>query len=277
METEKRGTQMNTDKTQIKDDYLGKNDKKPIIDFKEKSQQVHAQGYCVLESLCSPAECQSIKGLLDGYWDRRGRPSLQDFGLGIHPALEQIPELASFYANPIVIDTIAHVLEDNVRLRHTGARLSEETSPAAEPSLSIEWHNHYAWDRSGILGRTRVERVLGGVYLDGSNAEVGPLIVLPRRYNDPLDEGAGPSSSNWPGQVSVDVPPGSVVIFDTALWHTAGRGRQPGIRHLLGAHYQGWCNPRPHPEDNVTGGPGLEAVMGEFPALRGLLEGRTRE
>ncbi|MDQ2730972.1 MAG: phytanoyl-CoA dioxygenase family protein [Armatimonadota bacterium] len=242
-----------------------------MIDFNEKAQQVHEQGFCVLESLLGPDECRTIKGLLDSYWERRGRPSLQNFGLGIHPALEQIPELASFYANRGVIETIAHILDDEVRLTHTGSRLSEESSPGEGPSLSIDWHNHYAWDRSGVPGRKRVERGLGGVYLDGSNEDVGPLIVLPRKYNNPLDGGEGLTTADWPGQVPVEVPPGSVVIFDTALWHTARRGNRPGIRHLLGAHYQGWSNPRPHPEDNVTGSPAVEAAMEEYPALRGLL------
>jgi hypothetical protein len=142
----------------------------------------------------------------------------------------------------------------------------------ADSAAAIGWKNFYSWDKERIPQRDSIERILEGVYVEGSNAAIGPLVVLPRRYNDPLSEPAGEYTEEWPGQMDVEAPPGSAVIFDTALWHTARRGNQPGIRHLFGAHYQGWSNPTPHPEDNTCDGPLIEPHKRTNAALRSLLE-----
>ena len=153
-------------------------------------------------------------------------------------------------------------------MTHAGARISDERSDAA-----IGWHEHYSWDKSAIPTRTRCERVLGGIYVDGSTAAAGNLIALPRRFNDPLGAAPGAPQAPWPNEVIVEAPPGSWSIFDTALWHTARRGSQPGKRRLFGCHFQAWSNPRPHPEDNDVNPPAIAGYKKTSPLLHGLLDG----
>jgi hypothetical protein len=238
-----------------------------MVDIEAKAREVYEQGFCVLPALWSEDELIEIRHSLDAYWESQGSPELAGFGMGIHPLLEKVPAVTPYFVKQEIVDIIGLVLQDDVRLTHTGARLSDESS-----ATNIGWHNHYSWDAATIPHRDKIERVLGGVYVDGSTAATGPLIALPRRYNDPLSE-PGDSCGDWPGQVVVEAPPGSGVIFDTALWHTAARGNAPGRRRLFGAHYQGWSDPRPHPEDNIVGSPELERYKREIPLLSRLLDG----
>jgi len=244
-----------------------------MIDIQAKAQQVYDEGFCVLPGVYSDAEVEESHRLLNEHWAQVGSPKLEGFGMGIHPLAEKVPEMMPLFGKQIVVDVMALVLRDEVHLVHTGARVSNEDSAAA-----IGWHNHYSWDDenwipASIPGRAKIERILAGVYPQGSNAESGNLVVLPRKFNDPLTQPSEDMTADWDGQILVEAPRGSAVIFDTALWHTARRGTQPGMRHLFGAHYQGWSDARPHVEDNPCDGPQVQVYKQENAALRGLLDG----
>jgi hypothetical protein len=239
-----------------------------MINPHSRAREVHERGYCVIEYAWSRAECELAESLLHGVWQRRGKPSLAGFGMGVHPLLEHAPEFAPLFANPVVLDVLAEIFDDEPRLAHTGARVSSEASDA-----QIGWHEHYAWDHARLAGRPKIERVLFGCYTRGSTAEAGPLVVLPRRFDQPAQQPVAGLQEAWPGQVVVDAPPGSAVIFDTALWHTAQRGTKPGFRYLFGTHCQGWSNPMPHREDNRSSRLELEVLKQRSPRLRRFLDG----
>lgn len=225
-------------------------------------------GYHVLPAVFSPAECDRAAALLDAVWESRGRPVMSGFGMAVHPLLQHAPDMAEQVAHPRILAALSAILDDEPRLRHTGARVSDENS---DPRIG--WHDHYAWDPAGLATRTRVERVLFGCYVRGISDETGPLVAIPRRLNDPL--GACPVAANepWPGEVAVFAPPGSVVIFDTTLWHAARRGTKPGRRYLWGTHCQGAREPRAHREDNSSDHPRVSELKNTNPLLRRFIDG----
>lgn len=233
------------------------------------------RGFVVLPSLLDDADRRLASSLLDGIVERERPGGFAGFGIGIHPLCTRERRLCRYFAHPAVIAICAAALEDEVWLRHTGARIADAEHRGGE--RAIGWHNHaYAPDEREIppgdsrRGR-RPERLLFGFYLDGSSPEVGPLVALPRRFDDPL---APPSSDKlgiWPGEERILMPPGSACIFTTDLWHTADAGTGSGRRHLMGAHVQGRRNRRAHPEDQVQEGSEIAAGMAESPAFARLL------
>ncbi len=233
----------------------------------EKAREIYEQGFCVLPAVYNADECRRMIEIMDAHWRDRGSPPLENFGFNIHPMMPQTPDIAPFLDQPLVIETTRETLRDDVRLVHLGARMSDRQS-----AERIEWHNHYAWDAASIPRRERIERVLWGIYVDGSNAEAGPLIALPRQFIQPLHAPLGELSAAWPGEVEVSAPPGSVVIFDTALWHAARRGSKATMRHLWGCHVQGWNDDRTHPEDNLCDVPEIAEYKRTHPTLRSLVE-----
>lgn len=241
-----------------------------MVDIESKAQQVSELGYCVVESVYDEGECERIRAIFKVLCDRRGGFAEAVPKLAFHPLLEKEPELAPFFAKPVLVDLMAAVFGDAVRLAHSGAAISDN---ALGPELLTGWHNHYSWPIADAgLQRERPQRLLCNVYVDGTMPDIGPLIVLPRSLNESI-EGKGESVADWQGQVEVGVPPGAAVIFDTALWHKSKRGMTKGLRHLWGGHYQGWGNATVHPEDNMAHGPVLDAYKGALPVLQGLLDG----
>ena len=154
---------------------------------------------------------------------------------------------------------------------HTAVLLSLTTRSLKKPSPVGMSTTRGRFRRQDFNGRTRSGCSAISTWTDPVS-RIGPLIVLPRGLNDPIDP-KGDVAKKWEGQIEVVVPPGSAVIFDTALWHCSKRGSSSELRHLWGGHYQGWSNPTPHPEDNTAENPTVAAFKAKLPVLRGLLEG----
>lgn len=240
-----------------------------IASASEVSSLFRERGYHVLPAVFTRGECDRMTAMFDALWETRGRPAMTDFGMAVHPLLQHIPEMAEFIAHPAVLDALAAILDDQPRLMHSGARVSDETS-----SERIGWHDHYEWDPAGVTTRTRIERVLFGCYPRGLSAGTGPLVVVPRKMNDPLQKCPVGANDFWPGEVAVEAPEGSVVIFDTALFHAARRGKNPGRRYLWGTHCQGVRETRKHREDNSSEHPRVEAMKRKNPVLRRFIDGQ---
>jgi hypothetical protein len=202
-------------------------------------------GFVVVPALFDEPELSRMRALIDDVHRRRGSPPLEGFGMAIHPLLDHAPGMLGFFRHPTFVAVAEAILGASVRLAHSGSRLASEAS-----SESIGWHHHYSWPLDGVARRAACERLLVNVYVDGSDDDTGPLIVLPRALQDAMDQPLADTHVDWPGQQVVRCPPGSAVFFDTALWHTAKRGARPGSRRLWGGHLQRLDDPRPHPEDN---------------------------
>ena len=144
--------------------------------------------------------------------------------------------------------------QDDVNLAHSGALLMDETREFCR------WHNHDGEDLDAAatwsLGRSKalgfVDRLLCNVYVDGSTDENGPLVVWPRKLADPWAPPTLQQDGDWEGQTVVRMPPGSAVVFDQALFHSARPPTARSVRrYIFGGHYTGWHNRRRHREDNA--------------------------
>ncbi|MEO6909158.1 MAG: phytanoyl-CoA dioxygenase family protein [Abditibacteriaceae bacterium] len=233
---------------------------------------LYEKGFTVLPAFYDAADCQDMREIMDDYWKSQGSPSLQqnDFGFAIHPMLPQVPEIAKYLDASEPLEILSEALRQEARLMHVGARIS-----GSQSAPRIGWHNHYSWGEGNLPKRNRLERILTAVYVDGTTPESGSLIALPRQFNDP--QGDCPNEGEHPDEIKVNAPAGSVVIFDTALWHDAERGTGNGIRRLWGTHFQGWSDCRTHPEDNEVDTPKISSFKNHLPRLKAIVEREDRE
>ena len=240
------------------------------IALRSKAWDVNTRGFCVIEEAYDEDECARMRAILDMAMAKRQPPSKEAPLVQSHPLFEFAPELAPYFAKPSVVDAMAEVLQDHVRLAHNGGGIFSNAH-AGEHFTS--WHYHYGWERpEGGLDRDCPERILCNVYVDGSDESIGPLVVLPRGLNDPV-EPQGEESEHWEGEELAVVLPGSAVIFDTCLWHCSRRGTSAMPRHLWGGHYQGWGHDRPHGEDNDAHQAAVVKFAEASPILRSLIDG----
>jgi hypothetical protein len=96
-----------------------------------------ARGYCVLESVYGENERRQIRRILTDAWQRASEPPMGGrFGFVMHPLLKYAPEMAPYYLKNEILDLLALVLQDEVRLAHSGALLCDETRDFCD------WHYH---------------------------------------------------------------------------------------------------------------------------------------
>jgi len=238
---------------------------------REAVESLLERGFCVIENSLSPAQCIEATQLLDdlvskGQREEYGGPG--GFGFVIHPLLTREGRLADFYCDPTALAIMEQLFGDEPHLVHTGARLSDATH-----TPRIGWHTHrYSDEENALNTATEVrgeypKRVLAAWYVEGTGPESGPLVVLPRRYDDPLAPPSDDFNVAWPGEVDVHCPPGSCVIFTNELWHAAKAGTSGKRRHLFGSHFQGWNNAREHREDHFHVGPEIVAAKARNPVF----------
>ena len=232
-----------------------------------KAEDLSKLGFCILEFVHDQDAITHQEELLYSEWVRRGKPELSGFGLGIHPLLQFVPDIIQYFDCPEVNTVLELAFGSPARLCHTGARIANEDS-----AENIGWHHHYGWDTDQLPLREKIERVVVNFYVKGVSPSNGSLWTIPRWVGDHLDPLIGEKDKARPGQTEVSVPPGSAVILDTAVYHTATRGNEPGMRYHWGGHYQGWANKRPHGEDmDMSEVQQQDEILNKYPGLRRLV------
>jgi len=246
------------------------------MDITREVSEVLERGYCVLPSFLTPQQCQEVRDVHDQLVAAGVGRDLGDNGILIHPLLPTDARLSWLFSQPRIIAICAQALGSEVVLKHTGSRIDRAGVPGSLTRCG--WHNHAFTPelnaiKSGDVRRgSRPTRLLTLFYPDGSSPEIGPLVVLPRRWDDPLAPPPGVEIMEaWPGEVVVEAPPGSAVIFTTDLWHSGMIGNRQRCRRLTGAHIQARSCAQTHPEDHVFDTPSLTAACRELPLLAELL------
>jgi hypothetical protein len=80
--------------------------------------------------------------------------------------------------------------------------------------------------------RKAFERVHFICYLNGTDRAAGPLIVKPRAFTDPFAPAPERPFEALPGEESIELPPGSVVVMDAPILHSAWRGTGEELRTI---------------------------------------------
>lgn len=216
------------------------------------------RGFCIVEESLDAEARRVAAEVLDGLiTDGQAR----DVGNGyvIHPLVTRDARIHDLFLDPTVLGIMAALFQDEPLLKHSGSRVTDRYHTAR-----LGWHIHPAAreeqqiqpgdPRRGV----RPRRVLCNWYVEGLSPESGPLLVLPRQYDDLLAPPLEDRGVAWPSEVAVSCPPGSAVIFSIDVWHAALPGTGGGRRRLFGGHFQGRNDNLPHGEDQVQEGPIVE-------------------
>lgn len=229
-------------------------------------------GFYVVERSLSEEKAAQTAQVLDELIARGKAAQLEGFGYHLSPACNFDARLGDVYAEPRVLAVAEALFQDEARLTSSGARVSDRSDM---PRLT--WHTHpfspeeEPTEENPLRAGTPISHLVYGWYMEGCSPESGPLIVLPRRYDDVVNRAIGGANEAWPNEVAVNCAPGSCVLFTTDLWHSALAGSSERRRHLLGGHLQAAGDTRVHKEDVVHEGAAIEEAASENRAFARLI------
>jgi hypothetical protein len=176
-------------------------------------------GWCVFEEALDRGESRRVCGLLHEFVDGLDERRLAGFGATLFALAAREPRMNEYLRGVCVLPFLERALEAPFEFRRTGARISGRTSHER-----IVWHHHHGWGAEGLARRRRFERLLFICYLGGTDAEHGPLILHPRAFDDPFADAPPDRFAPLPGELRLEYPPGTIVVMDAPVLHSALRG-----------------------------------------------------
>lgn len=215
-------------------------------------RDLYTKGYAVFERAWSDEEVDELRGQLVSKWEELGKPALYvnppvtvgedavtgPAGLTFPKLATRHPNLAPLFFKPYIIETIRRVLGDGMRLEVIAGALSDKTRPF------FDWHVHIDGVDDAYYDHKRPyplfskpERLIHLLYLDDLCEENGELLVFPRKISDPTTPPFEKTLEEWPGQVEIRCPRGSVVILEQCTWHAVRRMRGDGVRGFIGSYF----------------------------------------
>lgn len=133
---------------------------------------------------------------------------------------------------------VQQLLGQDARVEVVGAMVSDHGRPF------FGWHTHLDGRDEGERMRTGVwptprglRRVLTLLYLDDVDDDGGPLLVLPRRLDDPTRPPGLLSTPDWPGHVRLHPKAGTLVALDERTWHAVLPMHRAGSRTVLAVYF----------------------------------------
>jgi ectoine hydroxylase-related dioxygenase (phytanoyl-CoA dioxygenase family) len=199
-----------------------------------EKDQLDRTGYLPLGDILTPAQLASLQARVDALMHAEGEQAGTEFRQ--EPGTERLSDLVNkgdvfdiCYSHPRLLASIAHVLTPDFKLSSLNYR-------AALPGQGHQ-ALHADWREPVAAGHFRVCNSIW--LLDDFTPENGPTRLVPgshQRGTLPKDEMPDPAAAH-PEQVLLEAPAGTVVVFNSHLWHGGTENRTASRRRALHAYF----------------------------------------
>jgi len=211
------------------------------------------RGFTVFEGFYEDAELDALSSTMARLYAAAGSPDcysrqtqrlapeieLSTTGLVFYKFIKHCPEHAELLVRPDFAAVIRAYVGDDVELELTGAVIADAHRPF------FAWHTHIGGIDDGVYRRAGIwpeipepRRLMTLLYVDDIDEDNGPLLVHPRRVGDPTPPPHDPYALDWPDEVVLTVPRGTIVVMDECTWHAVRPKRSAGIRSFVGCYYK---------------------------------------
>lgn len=218
----------------IMQDALEKLGVRPDTLTQQEKDQLDHEGFLSLSGILTPDQLASLRARVDELlWaegDQAGTEFHQEAGTErLSDLVNKGPVFDVCFTHPRVLAGIAQVLAADFKLSSLNYR-------AALPGQGHQ-ALHTDWSEPVTAGHFRVCNSIW--LLDDFTAENGPTRVVPgshQRGTLPKDEMRDPAAPH-PNEVTLLAPAGTVVIFNSHLWHGGTLNRTAARRRALHAYF----------------------------------------
>ncbi|WP_167859768.1 phytanoyl-CoA dioxygenase family protein [Paenibacillus cymbidii] len=182
------------------------------------------QGYLVVPNIIEGEHLQRVQDAFDTAWANEGAPCNQHKLLkyGVFRDLIEHPPILD--RHKAIFGNQVQLLQYDLLRQAPGSKFPERM-----------WHRDFVFPGDRPLSINTI------LFIDDITEEKGPTRVVPRSH---MGEQLPPSDrKNVPleGEIAVEVPAGSAIFINSAIWHSGARNRsETGLRRGIYLYFGYW-------------------------------------
>lgn len=220
-------------------DVLGVSDE--LLTTEEK-KFLDTQGYLVLGKILEDHQLEQIRNRIEALMQEEGERAgfeLLDSPYIRHPKeagadrladlVNKDPAFDVFYTHPRVLTAISRVLGRDLKLSSLNYRAAKPGT--GEQKLHVDWHEPVSHGEYKVCNSIWL--------LDDFTAANGATRIVPGSHLDgqlPQDVLADPWAPH-PGEIILMAPAGTVVVFNSHVWHGGTRNRTSTKRRAIHSYF----------------------------------------
>lgn len=220
-------------------DVLGVSDE--LLTTEEK-KFLDTQGYLVLSEILEDHQLEQIRNRIEALMQEEGERAgfeLLDSPYIRHPKeagadrladlVNKDPAFDVFYTHPRVLTAISRVLGRDLKLSSLNYRAAKPGT--GEQKLHVDWHEPVSPGEYKVCNSIWL--------LDDFTAANGATRIVPGSHLDgqlPQDVLADPWAPH-PGEIILMAPAGTVVVFNSHVWHGGTRNRTSTKRRAIHSYF----------------------------------------
>lgn len=211
---------------------------------REHVEELRAQGFTLFEQIVPRGEVETLRdGILDAAWraaDEAG--TLERSVVNVGGFINHDPGFAPYAADPRLLEVLEAIFGPHVRVSFTSTQINKPGN------VRGVWHADWPFNQ-GNAGHVLMPyqdacaHVTTLWMFSPFTEENGGTLVLPgshRRGENPTGSMGIDPLARQPGERLVTGAAGSVVMFDSRLWHAANDNRGQEPRVSMAIRYAPW-------------------------------------
>ena len=212
--------------------------------LRDKLQEMREAGFCVLEQIIPEDCCESIRQSVAAAATRAGdRDILSERSISFLPGLiNHDQSFADYLAHPQLLELLSALLGEHIRVSFTSAIINQTGNERGE------WHADWPFNQKNA-GRIPapypdvVMHITTLWMLSPFSQTNGGTLVVPgshRKSTNPTAPGREDSLKSFPTETVASGQAGSVLVFDSRLWHASAPNSSKEPRVALAVRYAPW-------------------------------------
>lgn len=185
--------------------------------------QFDAQGYLLVKGVLHDNHLRQIQNEFDQVW-KLEQPKVCQHQLLRYPAFLDLIE------HPPILDRHRSIFGSQVQLLQYDLLRQGPASTVAERM----WHRDLTFPGDRCLSINTI------LYLDDMTEEVGPTRVVPGSHRGEALPPLGQRHQPLPNEIVISAEAGDAAFINSAIWHSGGRNRGPGLRRGIYLYYGWW-------------------------------------
>ena len=212
------------------------------MDLQTALRYMKINGWCLLEGIIPADKVDAVRNSVEAAVSAHQSATAPD-GIGHVPGLVRFEQsFAPYLAHPRLLGLVEALLGEHVRISFTTAQINFPGNDRGG------WHADWPFNQetAGHVPAPYPDVVMHVTtlwLLSPFNEENGGTFIVPgshRANNNPSGDNGIEPTQPFPTEMQVTGPAGSVLVFDSRLWHAIAPNRTQRPRTTIAVRYAPW-------------------------------------